>query len=252
MKNRLRYLSLLLPILFTPILGQNAGPCTTDYGHDYVSLRTYDSSSVDLYAAPTKNRKPWACLRAGFSEVVRNKQISKVSLVYKDRDFTEDISDKMVEVFETSEYALPIEDFSPDSLWVKVSLDSQRPTDPPVAWLNAADARKGRVRISSWDRFFKRDWTVIFLCDTMMAFFEDTCDTFRIFPKLVGDSTHPDYWMRVIKTSGNWMQVYLESPIRWNDQESNRSRSLSESRNPRFWIRYLNKRGQPRIWYFRE
>ncbi len=228
-----------------PSFAQYSGPCDTNFGRNYISLSTSKNDSITLYSAPSKAEKPVARLYARFTQVRDNTYVPKPTLAWLGADSIENMSARMIDVYDVSEFALPVLSFSPDSGWAKVSLDCREQVDTPCAWLNVADARKAKLKVKSWASFFERDWTVVFLCEDMMGFYSAPYDTCQIFPTLSGDSSESDYWMKVIKTSGNWMLVSLQSPIPSDGVEP-------IDKFPEVWIKYLDDQGRPRVWYTQE
>lgn len=229
-------------------MGQYDHGCETNFGRSFVSLVPWKGASILLYDSASKNNPPIARLKFGFVEVRKDQYVTNVTdfkLTYISNDSTEDIFSRLIEVTRVDEYGMPVLSYSPDSEWVNVALDCRVFINPPSAWLNVSDTRKAEIRIKSWANFFPPEFFVDFLCDSMMAFYSRPVIETRIFPKL-----QRDFCMRVIKSSGPWMQVYLESPCTFMLDFPKPEHTSNKSKNPspKVWIKYLDNRGSPRIW----
>jgi hypothetical protein len=147
-------------------------------------------------------------------------------------------------------YGVPILELTPDSAWAKVALNPRLKGDTLSAWLRIAGLQNETTGWMLWTQFFAQDEAIQFLRDSMIAFYSRPQETARVYPKIPGTNAHSDYCMRVIRTVGNWMQVYLMVPSNWWT-DPNVRKALYNSKNPppKFWVRYLNKQGSPRIWF---
>lgn len=233
-------------------VAQNDGSKNLDFGRFYLSLPSANVS-LKFYSTPSKDQPPAWELDFGAFAYWYNSSVVKGWLTnLKDRT-SQNASTRLIEVERVSEYALAILSFTPDSLWVQVSLDCRILQNPPTAWLYVYDANAVGAKVKSWTRFFLADQAVVFTSDSARAFYADTTARNRVFPTLAGDSASPDYSMRVIKVSGPWMQVYLYTPSDFpSSVDPKEARAKSNNPPPRFWIRYLDERGRPRIWYLWE
>ncbi len=241
----------LLSVMFkTFALSQYHRGCATDFGLGYVSLIPSGDNSIPLFPSQSKENTPFATLRFGIDQVGKGSFVTSLKLTILSTNSVEGMHERLIEVYRVDEYGLPILDFSSDSEWVRVSLDCRKITNPPSAWLRTVDSNKVTIPIKSWAHFFEVDWPVVFHCDSLMAFYSDSNETARIFPKLRGHPGEPDYCMRVLSTSGKWMHVYLESPSTFmTDHEARHARYETTDSPPKVWIRYLDDHGRPRIWY---
>jgi len=220
-----------------------------DFGRFYLSLPP-GNVSLKFYSTPSKDKSPAWELDFGSFATWYNSAVVKGWLTkLKDRT-SQDASTRMIEVERVDEYALAILSFTPDSLWAQVSLDCRILQNPPVAWLYLYDANAVGAKVKSWTNFFLVDQAVVFTSESGRAFYADATARNPVFPTLAGDSSNPDYSMRVIRTSGPWMEVYLYSPSDFPSMDDPKEvRAKSKNPPPRFWIRYLDERGRPRIWY---
>jgi roadblock/LC7 domain-containing protein len=219
-----------------------------DFGCSYALLPS-KNISLDLYSTPAKSNQPFARLDAGDFENKSRTHIPRSSITYLNTNSMENMSERIVEIF-VCVYGLAVLSFSPDSEWVNVSLDCNKEVNPPSAWFNVFDASLLNVQIKSWTNFFEKNWTLHFLNNSDIMFYSKYADTTQIFPKLSMDKTRPDYCMRVIKTSGHWMLVYLDSPCNIPVQMDSLYQSKNQS--PKVWIRHIDDRGRPRVWYLSE
>jgi len=242
-------------VLMSSIFGLTVGVsqydhgCETDFGVAYVSLRPTAHPVIPLYAAPVEGDSPAAVLRSRAKEVGKNSFGVDFELTVFSTNSVVAMSDRLIEVFRVDEYGLPVRAFTPDSEWAEVSLDCKQLEDPPTAWVRIG----GPVRVKFWSEFFGEDWALVFDCDTVKAFYSRPDDGYRIQPKLAGDSDNPDYCMRVVRTFGDWMEVYLETPSTFmEDSKTRQSRYKSANPPTKVWIKYLDDNGRPRIWYLWE
>ncbi len=247
-------LGILLALLVVndPAASQYNDGCDVDFGFAYVSLTPWKGTSILLFPSPEKTKQPLASLKYGFVEY-KGTNVTNFRLTFGGSDTSEDMYPRLLEIERVDEYGMPVLSFSPDSQWVEVSLDCRQLNNPPSAWLNIANAKRSNIQVKSWTTFFGYDWAIQFLCDSIMAFYSQPNDASRIFPRLTpqaDDSTSVDYCMRVLKTAGPWMQVYLESPSTFEgDEDARHARYKSANPPPKVWIRYLDGRGRPRVWY---
>jgi hypothetical protein len=223
-----------------------------DFGRNYLSLPSA-SISLKFYSTASKEQMPAWELDFGHFLHQRNSYVVRAWLTNLVDRSCQNASTHLIDVQGVDEQALPILSISSDSLWIQVSLDCRIRHNPPTAWLYYYHGLDIGAKIKSWTDFFVVDQAVIFICDSMRAFYATRNIDKAVFPKLDGDSAHPDYSMRVIRTSGQWMEVYLYTPSDFpSSEEPKEARSKSKNLPPRYWIRYLDDQGRPRIWYLWE
>ena len=224
-----------------------------DYGIGFVAVRPLHTMSLTLFPIPEHTKPPYARFDMGMFEIEPGSFVSRYSLTTLRSDAMQDMSNRILDVAGVDESGIPILSFASDSAWVKVSLDCGTKQNPPSAWINVSDAEKMGFDVILWNQFFKKDWALTFQCDSVLKFYSQPSDRYQIFPELSTDQGFPDYCMRVIKTSGAWMQVHLESPSMFLEDPSVRERAYqSKTPPPRVWIKYLDDRGRPIVWYLSE
>jgi hypothetical protein len=233
-------------------IAQNDCNMNIDFGHDYLSLPSA-TISLKFYSTMHKEHAPAWELDFGHFLYQRDSYVVRAWLTNLTDRSCQNASTHLIDVEGVDEQALPILSISSDSLWIQVSLDCRVRRNPPTAWLYYYDGLAIGAKIKSWTNFFVVDEAVVFICDSMRAFYTEPNSDKRLFPKLAGDSVHADYSMRVIRTSAPWMEVYLYTPSDFPSfVEPREARSQSKNPPPRYWIRYLDDQGRPRIWYLSE
>ena len=223
-------------------MGESQYTGAIDFGRGYIATKF---RSFLLYEKPDRSSRRIARIDPHTIEGVQSD-----SLVFLPSQASVPLSNRTIDVVYNEVYGLPILTFSPDSSWAQISLDCREMHNPPSAWVNANDARNKGVDLQLWSSFFNLDQAVIFHGSSAIEFYNQPNESSRAFPDLAGDPKEPDYCMRVIRTIGPWMQVYLESPSTFmKDSGDRQTRYKSSSAPPKFWIKYLDEEGRPRIWY---
>lgn len=141
------------------------------------------------------------------------------------------------------EFGLPILEFSPDSLWVKVSLDCRKKENPSTGWISI----NSRLHLKLWPDFFSEEGVAIyFMKDEWIQFYSVADSTKSISYKLVYDRKSPDYSMRVRKVLGRWMEVDLETPSTFMIPPEEQK----DIQKIRVWIQFLDENDRPKVWYY--
>lgn len=135
------------------------------------------------------------------------------------------------------ESGLPVDSVTRDGAWVRV--------------LHAVDAqgapRRGWVRTSP---DFNIEWWADVLAGQNLYFRnQDSLAVYeapggqRLWLDIAGGSDGPDYTMTPLQRSNEWMRVVLTTP-------SDFCVDPPVVRTDTVWIRYLDARGRPRVWYY--
>ncbi len=232
------HIVILTFLLQSHLRSQYSGPF--DRGRGYVAV---NFGPLILYEHPEKSSIAFA--RTYHRAIDR---VGYDSLIFLKDSLSVSLAGRKIAVAYNELYGLPILAFSPDSSWVQISLDCRQLEDPPSAWLNVSDARQEGVQMQLWSTFFSPDEAVYFL-DSIL-FYTEPNESARASPVLIAGENGPDYCMRVLTTSGDWMHVYLETPSTFmTDEEVRHARYNTPKAPPKFWIKYLNRTGRPLIWY---
>lgn len=237
MSRRLSALIFGALVACTPAFSQYRDGCTVEFGRSFLSFITANDISLPLYRFPSKNVAPFARFTSTLKEVSRYTHIPKFSLEHPAKESVEDLGKRILDLSEASEYALPVLALSPDSTWMKISLDCRIFSNPPSAWVSVSDAKDEGMRIASWSNYFSLHSSVVFLCDSMSVFFAYPDSEFKIARKDLKISTRTSRTMEVLTYSDVWMMVRVTPPVADRDT---------------VWIQYLDKHGRPRVWPIEE
>jgi hypothetical protein len=134
----------------------------------------------------------------------------------------------------------------------------EAPTDPPAPqWLHVLYAlAPDSTRLSGWvrndtTRLSHSLWSdrlpesPLFFLDADSIAFHDSVDGPRVQMELMPDdgTQRFDYIMHALETRGAWMRAEVVSP-------SDYCFDPSSPRRDTVWIRYLDARSRPRVWYY--
>jgi hypothetical protein len=218
-------------------LTQYSGPNHIDFGIGYFEIFAPTSDSLMFYSTPESHANPIALLKG-------------TQLTFLRSHIADDITNRLIEIVYNDDYGLPILEISADSNWARVALNPKNKVDTQAAWVSLERVRNDVGGWQLWGQFFTPDEPVTFLSDSMMGFYSALDDTMKVFPKLLRSDGEMDYCMRVIQTKGLWMEVYLETPSTFmTDPVRRHARYESKNPPPRLWIKFLDQRGRPRIWF---
>lgn len=135
------------------------------------------------------------------------------------------------------ESGLPIDSVTADGAWVRVlhAVDAQG--DQQRGW--ARTAQESRIE---WWTDVLAEHTLFFRNQDSLAVHESP-DGRRLWPDIAGANTGPDYALTPLQRSNQWMRVILTTP-------SDFCVDPPVVRKDTVWIRYLDERGRPRVWYY--
>ncbi len=134
---------------------------------------------------------------------------------------------------------IPIDEMSRDSAWARVLLVTDTLGVPAAGWVELDPARVG---VALWrEHLAAREW--LFFADSVPPPVYATPGGAALDPDSVftGDRSYSLYREDV---SGDWMQVRIVSP------DDSCGSEVESPRVTRAWVRYLDPRGRPRLWYY--
>jgi hypothetical protein len=231
------FYSLSLSLVFAYVgYGQFYHPEKVEFGIGYFATNVPFPDSVVFYSKPT-------------TASTRVAVFSADTLTLLPSGAKTQIAEGTIEIVHNDVYGFPILQLTSDSHWARVVFDCRKENASESGWADISNIEEILSRWQLWAHFFKPDEAVSFLFDSCMAFYSHPDDSHQIFPKLVENSEGDDYCMRVINTSGTWMQVFLETPSTFmSDSEEIQKNHNSKNPPPKVWIKYLDEHGRPRIW----
>ncbi len=141
------------------------------------------------------------------------------------------------------EIGFPILEFSPDSEWVRVSLNCHDLESTTTGWLWI---RSTGLRVLSWSEILPDKGALFFLNPHQLEFYSVAEIASRIHPDLVGGDS-PDYQLYPIRIDARWMLVELETPSSFCKEEN--EQGVKPTRRA-VWIEFLDKQNRPRVFYY--
>ena len=154
--------------------------------------------------------------------------------------------DQMVEIA-YDEIGFPILQYTPDSQWVKVTLDCHNIKNPPVGWLQ----RNNRdLIVRSWTEVLGKADEFFFIKAEWRSFYSKPSVKALIRPKLYQRKSVASYNMYRRQIKGRWMQVDLETPTSFCRSEAEVLQDFGVLPKKRtVWIQFLDGRLRPKIFY---
>lgn len=139
------------------------------------------------------------------------------------------------------ERALPVMEVGGDGRWLRVSYAFDDGGDTRTGWVDSAEPGPEYV---PWPGWLEQQGVLFFVDPDSIAFFREP-DGESIDLALVPSvgSQRFDYALYPLRTDGEWMEVRIASPSDYCD-------GGAPSLDSQAWIRYLDPRGRPRVWYF--
>lgn len=145
-------------------------------------------------------------------------------------------TDNLIE-FEYERLGLPISEVGKG--WLKVIYGYNKLGKELTGWI---EHKEGTTRYYLWKDYLK-EAMLYFESPDSISFFNEPNGT-RIEFKLQ-PSTHLkyDYIMKSVAVDGIWMKVEVTTPSDYCQTPETKQTKL-------FWIKYLDQRGRPLVWYF--
>ena len=137
------------------------------------------------------------------------------------------------------ESGLPIDSVLPDRSWARVVYGATADNAPRTGWARLGD----RVLVENWDVILPQQ-NLFFRPPENLAFHDSPGGAPVELEIARGDTPDGlDYGMRPLRIQGDWMQVAVTTP-------SNYCFDPPEVRTDTVWIRYLDDRKRPRVWFY--
>lgn len=142
------------------------------------------------------------------------------------------------------ERALPILRSGPNGRWLEVSFAFGSEGEPRTGWVDGGDPR---LEQRSWDTWLETQGALFFFDSDSIAFFTaPNGPGLELTLEPAVGTLRYDYAMYPMATPesvrGAWMEVRITSP-------SDHCSEPDSAREERVWIRHLDDRGRPRVWY---
>ncbi len=134
---------------------------------------------------------------------------------------------------------LPVDTVAANGAWARVLHAVDVSGDPRLGWVRMRE----RTRIEQWTHVLTQQ-NVYFRRPDSLAFHASPGGDTVSLAISAGD-THDglDYTMAPLQTSDGWMQVEVTTP-------SNYCADVADARSDTVWIRHIDERGRPRVWYY--
>jgi len=138
---------------------------------------------------------------------------------------------------------LPVDRLSEDRRWALAILGIGPDGEPREGWVQVAP---GTSTFTQWTSVL-RDRPLFFDDGIEPEFFGSPRGTPVDFPLDTGGGvpTRADYIMHPLQVQGDWMQVRVATPSDYCASPTD-----PEVRQTMVWIRHLDDRGRPRVWYY--
>lgn len=155
----------------------------------------------------------------------------------------DDIESRALE-FDYEILGLPVDSFVPDEPWVRVLYGRGPDAAGRYGWVRTGDGVAGSSR---WEEILS-ERSLFFLGPADEIRFYDAPGgnpvDIDLAPGLVALPPTFDYRMEPLEVAGSWLQVRIVTP----DDACVAERI--ETREQVAWIKYLDDRGRPRVWYY--
>jgi hypothetical protein len=145
-------------------------------------------------------------------------------------------TDNLIE-FEYEISGIPISEVNNN--WLRVIYGYDKSGKALMGWI---EHKKGITRYLLWKDYLKEQ-DLFFESTDQIIFFDKPNGSKVGFKLEPSEHLVYDYIMKPIEVSGNWMKVEVFTP-------SNNCNTPINVRKEIFWIKYLNDRGRPLVWYF--
>lgn len=213
-----------------------------EYGTGLVAFRTYSEGPpgtssggilLSFYSNPSERSSKVAVLRS-----------DSLTLVTTGESFS--LYQRALE-YGYEEVGFPILEFTADSSWVRVSLDCWDMKNSSTAWLPISSQD---LRVFSWTDILGRADAFFFLRERWIQFYSSSDTTTPVDIQLASRYARPNYSMYLKQLRGDWMQVEVETPSSYCYSEEEVLEMFGvRPRKKTVWIRFLDERGRPRIFF---
>jgi hypothetical protein len=137
------------------------------------------------------------------------------------------------------ENGLPVDTIAGDSSWLRVVYARDASGAARLGWVRITD----RMTLETWPDVLMQQ-NLFFRRPDSLAFFTAPEGERVAIEIQTGDTSDGlDYTMVPLRATGEWMQVEVTSP-------SDYCAETAGARKDTAWIRYLDARGRPQVWYF--
>jgi len=222
---------LLAALSFTPVLGQDLGRGAIFFGHNSPQGDSRQNDTILILATPESSAK----------------ELCRVLVTFDSGGyfFTVDPQPEgggtnLVE-FGYEEEGLPFDSIAHDRRWVRVIYGSGGAV--LSGWVRTESPRTGIV----WWRTLLPRNLLFFRDPDKIHFFSSPNGKerkFRLEPfPHEGNPQRYDYIMRPLKTKGDWLLVRIVTPSDMCDLPEH-------PRTVDLWIRFLDERGRPQVWFY--
>ena len=137
---------------------------------------------------------------------------------------------------------LPVDRATADERWVVAIYGRGADGASREGWVKVTP---GKARFTPWSRFLRE--RALFFAEGVVPEFRGSARGTPVEFALAAGSDTPqraDYIMHPLEVAGDWMQVRVTSP-----SDRCASPAAPRVRQMVLWIRYLDARGRPRVWY---
>lgn len=137
------------------------------------------------------------------------------------------------------ENGLPVDTLAGEGNWARVIHATDRTGAPRFGWVRMSE----RARIETWPQVLLQQSLFFRRPDSLAFHAAPDGDTVSLEIRTGDTADGLDYSMMPLRTIDDWMQVVVTSP-------SDYCAEIPAARADTVWIRYLDERGRPRVWYF--
>lgn len=135
------------------------------------------------------------------------------------------------------ESGLPIDTVAAEGAWVRVLYALDPGGDARLGWVRAGEG----TRTEHWTAVLPEQ-NLFFRHADSLAFHVEP-EGQRVWLDIASGDDGPDYIMRPLRVADSWMQVVVTTP-------SDYCLDAPVVRSDTVWVRYLDDRGRPRVWYY--
>ncbi len=231
-RQTLSYVAGILLLVGTISFGQ--GWADREYGVGIASVESPYQVKLTFYTSPSKHSSRVAFFQAE-------------SLTFAKNNLTVRSFDQMVEI-SYDDIGFPVLAFSPDSQWVKVSLDCHDLKNKNIGWIPRQTAG---LKVQSWTEILSNRSAFFFMKPDWITFYARPDKSTQVHPTLNPQGSSPSYQLYRKQIKGRWMQVELETPSSLGKTEDDVLKEYGVKPTKRVvWIQFLDERNRPRIFYY--